>query len=155
LEKFLDEFDQRFTDLMKADFEEIKKTYANRLKNKGYTDAYIKEHTLSVQDIVTLASIIQKETASDAESYDIASTFYNRLVANMQLGADATVYYAIGDYFWETLRGGTRSVFEAYVGNSDTVQLQDVEEITMELLIEYLDGYEIVRSRSAVITFAP
>ena len=102
LEKFLDEFDQRFTDLMKEDFEEIKKTYANRLKNKGYNDAYIKEHTLTVHDIVTLASIIQKETASDAECYDIASTFYNRLVANMQLGADATVYYAIGDYFWET-----------------------------------------------------
>ncbi len=102
LEKFLDEFDQRFTDLMKEDFEEIKQTYANRLKSKGYNDAYIKEHTLTVQDVVTLASIIQKETASDAECYDIASTFYNRLVANMQLGADATVYYAIGDYFWET-----------------------------------------------------
>lgn len=102
LEKFLDEFDQRFTDLMKEDFEEIKQTYANRLRNKGYTDAYIKEHTLTVHDIVTLASIIQKETASDGECYDIASTFYNRLVANMQLGADATVYYAIGDYFWET-----------------------------------------------------
>lgn len=102
LEKFLDEFDQRFTDLMKEDFEEIKKSYANRLRNKGYTEAYIQEHTLTVHDIVTLASIIQKETASDAECYDIASTFYNRLVANMQLGADATVYYAIGDYFWET-----------------------------------------------------
>lgn len=102
LEKFLDEFDQRFTDLMKEDFEEIKQTYTNRLKNKGYNEAYIKEHALTVHDIVTLASIIQKETASDAESYDIASTFYNRLVANMQLGADATVYYAIGDYFWET-----------------------------------------------------
>ena len=61
-----------------------------------------KEHTLTVHDVITLASIIQKETASDAECYDIASTFYNRLVANMQLGADATVYYAIGDYFWET-----------------------------------------------------
>lgn len=102
LEKFLDEFDQRFTDLMKEDFEEIKQTYANRLKNKGYNDAYIKEHTLTVHDIVTLASIIQKETASDGECYDIASTFYNRLVANMRLDADATVYYAIGDYFWET-----------------------------------------------------
>lgn len=102
LEKFLDEFNERFTDLMKEDFEEIKKTYANRLKNKGYDDAYIKEHSLTVHDVVTLASIIQKETSSDGECYDIASTFYNRLVANMQLGADATVYYAIGDYFWET-----------------------------------------------------
>ena len=102
LEKFLDEFDQRFTDLMKEDFERIKQTYATRLKNKGYSDSYIKDHTLTVQDVVTLASIIQKETASDSECYDIASTFYNRLVANMRLDADATVYYAIGDYFWET-----------------------------------------------------
>lgn len=102
LEKFLDEFNDRFTDLMKEDFEEIKETYAKRLKNKGYSDAYIAEHTLTVHDVVTLASIIQKETASDSECYDIASTFYNRLVANMRLDADATVYYAIGDYFWET-----------------------------------------------------
>lgn len=102
LEKFLDEFNERFTDLMKEDFEEIKQTYANRLENKGYSDAYIKENALTVHDVVTLASIIQKETASDGECYDIASTFYNRLVANMRLDADATVYYAIGDYFWET-----------------------------------------------------
>ncbi len=102
LEKFLDEFNERFTDLMKEDFEDIKQTYATRLKNKGYSDSYIKEHALTVHDVVTLASIIQKETASDGECYDIASTFYNRLVANMRLDADATVYYAIGDYFWET-----------------------------------------------------
>jgi len=102
LEKFLDEFNERFTDLMKEDFEQIKKTYATRLKNKGYSDSYIQEHTLTVRDVVTLASIIQKESASDGECYDIASTFYNRLVANMRLDADATVYYAIGDYFWET-----------------------------------------------------
>ena len=102
LEKFLDEFNDRFTDLMKEDFERIKQTYATRLKNKGYSDSYIKEHTLTVHDVVTLASIIQKETASDGECYDIASAFYNRLVANMRLDADATVYYAIGDYFWET-----------------------------------------------------
>lgn len=102
LEKFLDEFNERFTDLMKEDFEKIKQNYASRLQKKGYSSSYIEEHTLTIQDIVTLASIIQKETASDAECYDIASTFYNRLVANMQLGADATVYYAIGDYFWET-----------------------------------------------------
>ncbi len=102
LEKFLDEFNDRFTDLMKEDFEGIKQTYANRLKNKGYNDAFIQENALTVHDVVTLASIIQKETASDGECYDIASTFYNRLVANMRLDADATVYYAIGDYFWET-----------------------------------------------------
>ena len=104
LEKLLDEFGDRFTDLMKEDFEAIQKTYADRLKSKGFSSAYIKEHTLTVHNIVTLASIIQKETSSDSECYDIASTFYNRLVNPdiLTLGADATVYYALGDYFWET-----------------------------------------------------
>jgi len=104
LEKFLDEFNDRFTDLMKEDFEKIKKTYADRLKAKGFSASYIQEHTLTVHQLVTLASVIQKETSSNDECYDIASTFYNRLVNPeiMTLGADATVYYAIGDYFWET-----------------------------------------------------
>ena len=103
LEKFLDEFDDRFTDLMKEDFEAIQKTYANRLKAKGFSSAYIEENTLTLHQVITLASVIQKETASDGECYDIASTFYNRLVNPdiMTLGADATVYYALGDYFWE------------------------------------------------------
>ena len=103
LEKFLDEFNDRFTDIMKEDFEKIKKTYADRLKAKGFDAAYIQEHTLTVHQVVTLASVIQKETSSDGECYDIASTFYNRLVNPdiMTLGADATVYYALGDYFWE------------------------------------------------------
>jgi len=104
LEKFLDEFNDRFTDLMKEDFENMQKVYASRLRSKGFSEAYIKENTLTVHQVVTLASIIQKETSSDSECYDIASTFYNRLVNPdiMTLGADATVYYAMGDYFWET-----------------------------------------------------
>ena len=103
LEKFLDEFNDRFTDIMKEDFEKIKKTYADRLKAKGFDAAYIQAHSLTVHQVVTLASVIQKETSSDGECYDIASTFYNRLVNPeiMTLGADATVYYALGDYFWE------------------------------------------------------
>lgn len=104
LEKFLDEFNDRFTDLMKEDFEKIQKTYADRLRAKGFSSSYIAENTLTVHQVVTLASIIQKETASEGECYDIASTFYNRLVNPdiLTLGADATVYYAMGDYFWET-----------------------------------------------------
>lgn len=103
LEKFLDEFEDRFTDLMKEDFKAIQKTYADRLKAKGFSADYIQENTLTIHQIVTLASVIQKETASDGECYDIASAFYNRLVAPniLTLGADATVYYALGDYFWE------------------------------------------------------
>jgi len=103
LEKFLDEFEDRFTDLMKRDFEKMQQTYADRLRAKGFTADYIEKNKLTLHNVVTLASIIQKETSSNAECYDISSTFYNRLVNKdiLTLGADATVYYALGDYFWE------------------------------------------------------
>lgn len=103
IEKFLNEFDDRFTDKMKEDFKTIQQQYANRLKSNGFSTAYINEHPLTLHQVVTLASITQKETSSDSECYDIASVFYNRLVnpSIQSLGADATVHYALGDYFFE------------------------------------------------------
>ncbi len=103
LEKFLNEFEDRFTDLMKEDFQLIQKAYANRLRANGFSAAFIQENTLTLHQVVTLASVVQRETSSDAECYDIASVFYNRLVnpSIQSLGADATVYYAVGDYFSE------------------------------------------------------
>lgn len=103
IEKFLNEFGSRFTDKMKEDFKAIQKQYADRLRARGFSASYIKENTLTLHQVVTLASVVQKETSSDGECYDIASVFYNRLVnpSILSLGADATVYYAIGDYFHE------------------------------------------------------
>ncbi len=103
LEKFLNEFDDRFTDKMKEDFKTIQSTFAAKLRTKGFTAAYIQEHTLTLHQVVTLASVVQKEAASVNEGFDIASVFYNRLSNPniLSLGADATVYYAIGDYFGE------------------------------------------------------
>lgn len=101
IEKFLNEFDDRFTDKMKEDFVTMQEAFADKLRSKGFGSSYIKEHTLTLHQVVTLASVIQKEAASDSECYDIGSVFYNRL-ANpdiLSLGADATVYYALGDYF--------------------------------------------------------
>ncbi len=103
LEKLLNEFDDRFTDKMKEDFKTIQATFAARLRSKGFTAAYIEEHKLTLHQVVTLASVVQKEAASVNEGFDIASVFYNRLSNPniLSLGADATVYYAIGDYFGE------------------------------------------------------
>jgi len=103
LEKFLNEFDGRFTDKMKDNFQTMQKTYAAKLRSKGFTEDYIQQHKLTLHQVVTLASVVQKETASDDEGYTIASVFYNRLTNPniLSLGADATVYYALGDYFGE------------------------------------------------------
>ena len=101
LEKFLNEFDSRFTDKMKQSFEDVQKLFADKLRAKGFSSSYINEHKLTLHQVITLSSVIQKEAASDSECYDIASVFYNRLSnpSILSLGADATVYYAIGDYF--------------------------------------------------------
>lgn len=103
LEKFLNEFDDRFTDIMKEDFETMKDRYAKLLANQGYSSQYIDEHPLTLHQVVTVASVVERETANDAESYDIASVFYNRVTNPnvLTMGSDATVYYAIGDYYRE------------------------------------------------------
>lgn len=103
LNKLLAEFDDRFTDIMKEDLENMKVRYATLLENQGYDSDYIAENALTLHQVLTVASIVERETSSDAESYDIASVFYNRVTNPdiLTMGSDATVYYAIGDYYHE------------------------------------------------------
>ena len=54
------------------------------------------KNNLNFYQMVTMASIIQKETNDDDEKAMIASVFYNRLSDNMKLQTDPTVQYSIG-----------------------------------------------------------
>lgn len=53
---------------------------------------------LSVHQVVTLASIIEKETGAPAERPVIASVFHNRLKKKMRLESDPTVIYGIPEF---------------------------------------------------------
>ena len=98
LEKFLDAFDHRYTDLMKSKLEPLNERLASVLASRGYDEAYIEEHKITIREIVIIASMIEKETANDEESYTISSVIYNRLTnpGNYPyLNIDATLIYAL------------------------------------------------------------
>ncbi len=50
--------------------------------------------TAEIPKIVTMASIVEKETAAPEERPRVASVYYNRLTQNMALDADPSVIYA-------------------------------------------------------------
>ena len=98
LEKCLDGFDYRFTDKMKEQLEALNKKTRSVLSSRGYSQSFIDDNLFTYRDIVIIASMIEKETASEAESARIASVIFNRLTNPkdfLYLNIDATLIYAL------------------------------------------------------------
>ena len=53
---------------------------------------------MSREEVATLASIVDEETANNAEKPMIAGLYINRLRLGMPLQADPTVKFAVGDF---------------------------------------------------------
>jgi UPF0755 protein len=71
---------------------------------------YARSKNLTPYDVLTIASMIEKEAAVDSERTLIAAVIYNRLHARMPLGIDATIRYALDV-------PGTRSLTNADLHN--------------------------------------
>ncbi len=79
LKKMLDAFNVNFTDVMRDKLSKL----------EGY----------SLHEVIIIASMIEKESASVEESYTVASVIYNRLKNSSKypyLNIDATLVYALG-----------------------------------------------------------
>lgn len=57
--------------------------------------ALIDSSNYNINELVILASMIEKEGKLDEDRKNISSVFYNRLKSGMSLGSDVTTYYAI------------------------------------------------------------
>ncbi len=95
--KFLNRFDDQFTEEMQEELVTLNERLAKMYAKRGYSQSYIAEHKLTVLDLVTVASMVEKESAHSGESVKIASVIYNRLTSpNFPfLNIDATVVYAL------------------------------------------------------------
>ena len=75
------------------------------------------EHSFSLQKIIILASIVEKETHLSSEKPIIAAVFYNRLQKGYRLEADPTVNYALGNFHKRLTRDElkTPSLYNTYL----------------------------------------
>lgn len=84
----------------KTSCETILTTMVNRFKQVFSLEWELKAQSLnlSIFEVVTLASIIEKETGDSSERPIISSVFHNRLKKRMRLESDPTVIYGIENF---------------------------------------------------------
>ena len=64
----------------------------------GVDMGYARSKNLTTRDVVTIASMIEREAQLEKERPLIAAVIYNRLHEGMPLGIDATIRFATGNY---------------------------------------------------------
>ncbi len=106
INKFLSNFNRKFDEDLVARIDElnayieekIMDTYGGHYPEQELED-YVEEHMLDMHDIVTIASLIEKEAANNSERSKISSVIHNRLISKLYptLKIDATIQYILAE----------------------------------------------------------
>ena len=115
IDKFLRNFNNKFTEDLYTALDELNVRLAEQMRANGFTEAEIASAKLTLHDLVTVASLVEKETAKTSESASIASVIYNRLCSKLYpcLEIDATIQYALGERK-EVLSNADKGVISPY-----------------------------------------
>lgn len=115
IDKFLRNFDNKFTDDLYDALDALNARLAQRMRANGFREAEITSGQLSLYDLITVASLVEKETAKTSESASIASVIYNRLCSKLYpcLEIDATIQYALAERK-EILSNADKGVISPY-----------------------------------------
>jgi len=80
------------SDLVQLQLEDFKR------RIEGVEMTYARSKNLTTRDVVTIASMIEREAALESQRKLVAAVIYNRLHEGMPLGIDATTRFATGNY---------------------------------------------------------
>jgi uncharacterized YceG family protein len=80
------------SDLVELQLQDFKRRVA------GVDMGYARSKNLTTRDVVTIASMIEREAGLESQRKLVAAVIYNRLHEGMPLGIDATVRFATGNY---------------------------------------------------------
>jgi len=83
------------TQLIKAQLDQFGTVFSPALRGQ-ITEAAAARPAETVEAIVILASMVEREANKDADRGNVCSVYYNRLKIGMPLGVDATLLYALG-----------------------------------------------------------
>ncbi len=100
LEKLMNNFENKFDEELQLQILTLNDRLADLMRKDGRSEETIAASRFTARDVIIVASLIEKETASNAESYTIASVIYNRLFnwgsTPAYLNIDASIIYAQG-----------------------------------------------------------
>ena len=98
-------------------------------KLEPYKDE-IEKSKYTPHQLLTMASIVELEAASDDDRANVAEVFYNRLSIGMSLGSDVTTYYAVKKKFTDPLTMNDLYACNAYNTRGTCVKGLPVGPIT-------------------------
>ena len=115
LDRFLRNFDRKVTQELRDQIDVLNEALAAQMAANDFTAEQIANSRLTLHDVITVASLVEKETARSSESANIASVIYNRLCSKLYpcLQIDATIQYALAERK-EQLSNADKAIISPY-----------------------------------------